>query len=106
MSRERARRRAEREAAAARLAEKRRAGAEREARRRERWRRMRGRLPRTAPGAAARGRRRRALGVAAVFLALQGAAWLLGLPSMARFGVLVVSLLVFPIGAFLVFDRR
>jgi len=41
-----------------------------------------------------------------VFLAVQGAAWLLGLEPMARFGVLVVSVLVFPIGLFLIFDRR
>ncbi|GAA2732123.1 hypothetical protein GCM10010439_49130 [Actinocorallia aurantiaca] len=106
VSRERARRRAEREAEAARLAEERRVRAERESRRRERWRRICGRLPRTAPGGAARGRRRRASAVAVLFLAVQGAAWLLGLASMARFGLLVVSLLVFPIGAFLAFDRR
>jgi Flp pilus assembly protein TadB len=106
VSKERARRRAEREAEAARKAEARRIGAEREARRRARWRRLRGRLPRLAPGPAARRRRRRGAAAAAVFLAVQGAAWLLGLEPMARFGVLVVSVLVFPIGLFLLFDRR
>lgn len=106
VSKERARRRAGREAEAARLAGERRAGAEREARRRARWRRLRDRLPRTAQGPAARRRRRRGLAVTAVFLGVQGAAWLLGLSLMARFGVLVVSVLAFPVGVFLLFDRR
>ncbi|WP_344248006.1 hypothetical protein, partial [Actinocorallia libanotica] len=80
--------------------------AEREARRRARWSGARGLLPKAAPGPAARRRRRRAAVAAAVFLGVQGAAWLLGAPPMARFGVLVVSALVFPVGLFLLFDRR
>ncbi|WP_157963681.1 hypothetical protein [Actinocorallia populi] len=106
MSKERARRRAEREAEAVRQAEAQRVRAARAARWRARWGAVRKRLPKAAPGPAARRRRRRGAAAAAVFAGIQGAAWLLGLSLMARFGVLVVCALVFPIGVFVLFDRR
>ncbi|MGJ6966485.1 hypothetical protein ACSDR0_31695 [Streptosporangium sp. G11] len=112
MSKERARRRAEREAEQARQAALR---AEREARlvrRRERVGRMVALLPGRPVRIVSQGgimaRRRRAQnGVAAVlFLIVQVIVWLLWSSWAARFGVLVLSLLFVPLFLTLVFDRR
>ena len=108
MAKERARKRAEREAAAAR---------EREARDRKRARKERldrGRealgslvpdAPRRAPGILARRRRRRLLAFAAVILLIQVVLWPL-LPSWtARLVVLVITLVAAPIAWVLAFGR-
>ncbi|MFC4059922.1 hypothetical protein ACFOWE_16575 [Planomonospora corallina] len=116
MSRERARRRAEREAEQARQAALRAERRARSARRRERLDRL------TAPVAAVlprrgvriagqRGilaRRRRAQNgvVAVLFLIVQVIAWLLVSSWAARFGVLVLSLLLVPVLVTVAFDRR
>ncbi|ROO83989.1 hypothetical protein EDD29_1500 [Actinocorallia herbida] len=103
MSKERARRRAEREAAAAAAAERNRVRQVR----RTRVRRAVGKvLPTGAAGAAARARRARFGAVVVFLVAVQGFAWGLGFGGMERFAVLVVSLLVVPVAAFLAFDRR
>jgi Flp pilus assembly protein TadB len=111
VSKERARRRAERAERAARLAVAQDDRAAAEARRRERRRRLTGLFPRPVRHARQRGvlaRRRRAqnAGILVLFLAVQAAAWLF-LPSWtARFGVLVLSVLLLPVVVTLAFDRR
>lgn len=65
-----------------------------------------GRLPGRAAGPGTIRRRRRIAAVVAVFVALQAAAWLFGLPGQMRFAVFLVSLLVTPVVAFALFDRR
>lgn len=106
MSKERARRRAEREAEAARLAEKRAAQAARAGKAREVRQKVRGFFPDVAPGPAAKRGRKRAAIVAALFVFVQGVAWLVGLTWTGRFAVLVVSLLIFPVAAAVAFDKR
>jgi Flp pilus assembly protein TadB len=111
MSKERARRRAEREAEAARLAEARERRQARQTRRHERRRRLTALLPRPVRyarqgGVRARRRRSQNAGVMVLFLAVQSAGWLL-LPSWtARFAVFVVSVLLLPVLVTLAFDRR
>ncbi|MCG5212451.1 hypothetical protein [Streptosporangium sp. KLBMP 9127] len=111
MSKERARRRAAREAERARAAE---VSAAREARRARR-RRFRGRLAALLPrpirvvrqgGVLARRRRAQNGVVAVLFLIIQLIAWLLLSSWAAWFGVLVLSLLLLPMLVTLVFDRR
>ncbi|WP_030919485.1 hypothetical protein [Streptosporangium amethystogenes] len=112
MSRERARRRAEREAEQARLAALRAEREARLARRRERVGKVTALLPgrpvRIVSQGGIKARRRRAQnGVAAVlFLIVQVIVWLLWSSWAARFGVLVLSLLFVPLFLTLVFDRR
>ncbi|MET8047624.1 MULTISPECIES: hypothetical protein [unclassified Streptosporangium] len=112
MSKERARRRAEREAEQARLAALRAAREARLARRRERIGKVTALLPGRPVRIVSQGgimaRRRRAQnGVAAVlFLIVQVIVWLLWSSWAARFGVLVLSLLFVPLFLTLVFDRR
>ncbi|MFJ2029397.1 hypothetical protein [Streptosporangium sp. NPDC087985] len=112
MSKERARRRAEREAEQERLVALR---AEREARRvrrRERIGRVTALLPRRPVRIAVQGgimaRRRRAQNglVAVLFFVVQAIAWLLWSSWTARFGVFVLSVLFVPLFVTLVFDRR
>jgi dolichol kinase len=112
MSKERARRRAEREAEQARQAAR---VAEREAklvRRRQRVGRVTALLPGRPVRIASQGgiiaRRRRAQngGVAVLFMIVQVIAWLLWSSWTARFGVFVLSLLFVPLIVTLVFDRR
>lgn len=112
MSRERARRRAAREAERSRLAAVR---AEREAaaaRRRERAGRIAALLPGRPVRIAVQGgilaRRRRARNglVAVLFVIVQVIAWLLWSSWTARFGVFVLSVLFAPLFVVLVFDRR
>jgi Flp pilus assembly protein TadB len=111
MSKERARRRAEREAETALLAA---ARAEREAgaaRRRERRRRLKALLPRPVrharqSGIRARRRRTQNAGVLVLFLAVQAAAWLFFPSWTARFAVLALSVLFLPVFVTLAFDRR
>lgn len=112
MSRERARRRAEREAEQARQAGLRAAREARLAQRRERVAKVTALLPGRPVRIVSQGgimaRRRRAQnGVAAVlFLIVQVIVWLLWSSWAARFGVLVLSLLFVPLFLTLVFDRR
>ncbi|WP_433377311.1 hypothetical protein [Streptosporangium sp. CA-115845] len=112
MSKERARRRAEREAEQARLAALRAAREARLARRRERIGKVTALLPGRPVRIVSQGgimaRRRRAQnGVAAVlFLIVQVIVWLLWSSWAARFGVFVLSLLFVPLFLTLVFDRR
>ncbi|WP_460365921.1 hypothetical protein, partial [Actinocorallia lasiicapitis] len=68
-------------------------------------RKLRGLSPATTAGPAARSRRRRTITVAALFLAVQFAAWLLPLTGFEQFGVLVVSLLITPVATALAFGR-
>ncbi|MEO3812887.1 hypothetical protein ABGB17_28125 [Sphaerisporangium sp. B11E5] len=111
MSKERARRRAEREAERARQAARR---AEKDARR-ARWRGRRERLAGLAPrpvrvarqgGVLARRRRVQNAVMVVLFLLVQAGAWLLLSGWAARLGVLVLSLLVFPVLVTVAFDRR
>ncbi|MEU9885727.1 hypothetical protein AB0M95_12075 [Sphaerisporangium sp. NPDC051017] len=116
MSKERARRRAEREAEHARQAA---ARAEREARlarRRARWNRLTGRVPRPIRprlirvarqgGLIARRHRAQNAVVAVLFVLVQALAWILLDGWAARAGVLVLSLLLVPVLVTVVFDRR
>ncbi|RCG33020.1 hypothetical protein DQ384_00780 [Sphaerisporangium album] len=111
MSKERARRRAEREAEQARQAA---ARAEREARlarRRERWNRLTGVVPRPIRvarqgGLIARRHRAQNAVVAVLFVLVQALAWILLDGWAARVGVLVLSLLLVPVLVTVVFDRR
>ncbi|GAA2847052.1 hypothetical protein GCM10010517_03920 [Streptosporangium fragile] len=112
MSKERARRRAEREAERARQAALR---AEREAklaRRRALVGRVTALLPRrpvrivTQGGIIARRRRAQNGAVALLFAVTQVIVWLLWSSWMARFGAFVLSLLFVPLFVTLVFDRR
>ncbi len=111
MSKERARRRAEREAERAREAAVRAARQARLAKRRE----LRGRLVAVLPrpvrvarqgGVLARRQRTQNGVVAVLFLIVQAIAWLLLSSWAARFGVLILSLLLVPVLVTLVFDRR
>ncbi|MET8140234.1 hypothetical protein ABZU32_07995 [Sphaerisporangium sp. NPDC005288] len=111
MSKERARRRAEREAEQARQAALR---AEREARR-AKWRRLRARLAAAVPrpirvarqgGVIARRHKAQNAVVAMLFVLVQAGAWLLLGGWAARLGVLVLSLLLLPVLVTVVFDRR
>jgi hypothetical protein len=112
MSKERARRRAEREAEAVRLETVRAAKAAREAGRQRRSARLRAKLrpllpnPSRPDGPLARRRRVQNRAVFALFLAVQGAAWLIGLSGTARFGVFALSLLITPVVVVMAFDRR
>jgi hypothetical protein len=112
MSKERARRRAEREAEQARQAVR---VAEREARlvrRRQRVGKVTALLPGRPVRIASQGgiiaRRRRAqnAGVVVLFLIVQTIVWLLWSSWSARFGALILSLLFVPLLVTLVFDRR
>ncbi|MEV7007652.1 hypothetical protein [Streptosporangium sp. NPDC051022] len=112
MSKERARRRAAREAEQARLAALRAERDARLARRRERLGRVTALLPRRPARIAVQGgimaRRRRAQNglVAVLFFVVQAIAWLLWSSWTARFGVFVLSVLFVPLFLTLVFDRR
>jgi hypothetical protein len=111
MSKERARRRAERVAAAERLAVARAEKAAAAARRNARRRRLTGLVPKPVRYARPRGvlaRRRRAqnLGMLGLFIGAQLAGWLLLASWTARFAVLVLSVLVLPVVVTLAFDRR
>ncbi|MGI8336248.1 hypothetical protein ACRYCC_40425 [Actinomadura scrupuli] len=111
MRKERARRRAEREAAAARAAEARAVRLRRAAR----WRGPLDRLRRLVPvpvrqrrpgGLLARRRRAQNGGVLLVFLAVQCLAWLLCSTWTARLAVLGLSIFLVPVVVTLAFDRR
>ncbi|MFC4532863.1 hypothetical protein [Sphaerisporangium dianthi] len=111
MSKERARRRAEREAENARQAALR---AEREARKARR-RRLRARLAAAVPrpvrvarqgGLIARRHRAQNTVVAVLFVLVQVIAWLLLDGWAARVGVLVLSILMLPVLVTVIFDRR
>lgn len=108
MAKERARRRAEREAAAARDREQRarkRARRERLDKGREALSAMVPDAPRLAPGLLARRRRRRLIAFAVVIVVVQVVLWPI-LPSWtARFVVLVLSLVAAPIAWVLAFGR-
>lgn len=108
MAKERARKRAEREAAAAREREeraRRRARRERLDRAKERVSSLVPDAPRLAPGLLAKRRRRRLMALAAAILLIQVVAWPL-LPSWtARLVVLGLSLLAAPIAWVLAFGR-
>ena len=111
MSKERARRRAERAAEAERLAVARAEQAATAARRRARRRRLTELVPKPVRYARPRGvlaRRRRAqnLGVLGLFLGAQVAGWLLLASWTARFAVLVLSVLLLPVMVTIAFDRR
>ncbi|HET9655593.1 MAG TPA: hypothetical protein VFP72_09580 [Kineosporiaceae bacterium] len=111
MSRERARRRAEREAAAALV----RAHRERQRARRERWDRLRERIlrplarsrPRRRPDSVLQRRHRRQNGVVlAVLFAGHVVLWLLQPSWLWRGSVLVLTVLAWPALTVLLFDRR
>lgn len=111
MSKERARRRAEREAERARLEALR---AAKDARR-ARWRERRERVASLAPrpvrvarqgGLIARRRRVQNAVMVLLFVLVQAGAWLLISGWTARLGVLVLSLLLFPVLVTVAFDRR
>ncbi|WP_066362088.1 hypothetical protein [Herbidospora mongoliensis] len=111
MSKERAIRRAEREAEKARLAEER---ARREARS-ARLRDLRGRITAVLPkpvrvarqgGVLARRRRAQNAVMAMLFVLVQVIAWLTLGTVMARLAVLAVSILIVPVLVTVLFDRR
>ncbi|GGL10035.1 hypothetical protein Sme01_32600 [Sphaerisporangium melleum] len=111
MSKERARRRAQREAEKARQAAVR---AAREARR-ARWRRMRARVTAAVPrpvrvarqgGLIARRHRAQNAVMALLFVLVQAGSWLLLSTWAARLGALVLSLLLLPVLVTVLFDRR
>ena len=107
MSRERARRRAEREREAAERAAQRRREAERRARAAARRTALVGWVPRPhlTPGVIA-ARRRRELGAAvALLLVLNALVWFLRPDWAARLGALVVSIVVFPVVHLMVSKR-
>ncbi|MFI0416862.1 hypothetical protein [Spongiactinospora sp. 9N601] len=111
MSKERARRRAEREAERERQAAVRAQREARLARRRERRGRLLAALPRRVRvvrqgGLLARRQRAQNAVFLALFLIVQVLAWLLFSAWAARLGVLVLSLLIVPVLVTLVFDRR
>ncbi|MEU4579363.1 hypothetical protein ACBI99_04355 [Nonomuraea sp. ATR24] len=108
MSKERARRRAEREAERARAM---RINEERQARRARRRARLTRLVPRPVRvarqgGLLARRHRAQNAVVALAFLLVQALAWLLWGSPLLSFGVLVFSLLLFPVLVTLAFDRR
>ncbi len=109
MSKERARRRAERETAAAAA----RAVRERSQRRRARWSALRARLvprrttPRTGRDSALARHRARQNGLlAAVVVAVNAVLWLLSPSWLVRGGAAVLTLLVWPVLLVVLFDRR
>ena len=111
MSKERARRRAEREAAAARAAEARAVRLRRAARRRGLLHRLRRLIPvpvrqRRQGGLLARRRRAQNGGILLVFFAVQCLAWLLCSTWTARLAVLGLSIFLVPVVVTLAFDRR
>ncbi|GAA3807149.1 hypothetical protein GCM10022226_29120 [Sphaerisporangium flaviroseum] len=111
MSKERARRRAEREAEQARQAAVRAEREARMARRRELRNRLVAVLPRPVRvarqgGLIARRQRAQNAVVAVLFVLVQVVAWLLLSGWAARLGVLVLSLLLVPMLITVVFDRR
>ncbi|MDH2428573.1 hypothetical protein [Sphaerisporangium sp. TRM90804] len=111
MSKERARRRAAREAEQARQAEARAAREARRARRRELLGRFAAMVPkpvRVARQGGVMARRRRAQNavVAGLFVLVQVLAWMLLSGWAARAGVLVLSLLLVPVFVTVAFDRR
>ncbi|RJL31199.1 hypothetical protein [Bailinhaonella thermotolerans] len=111
MSKERARRRAEREAERARAMAERARREERVRRRRELRARVRGALPRRVRVARQRGllaRRRRSQNAVAVvlFLFVQVAGWFLLDGWAARIALFLFSLLLLPVFVTLAFDRR
>jgi hypothetical protein len=112
VSKERARRRAEREARAARLAVAQAERAAVAARRRARRRRLKDLLlPRPVRyarqgGVIARRRRVQNAGILVLFLAVQAAAWLFFPSWTARFAVLALSVLLLPVVITVAFDRR
>ncbi|WP_062432141.1 hypothetical protein [Herbidospora daliensis] len=110
MSKERARRRAEREAEKARLAEERARREAKTARRRE----LRGRITAVLPkpvrvarqgGVLARRRRAQNAAMLVLFLLVQVMAWFT-LDMMARLAVLGLSILIVPVLVTVLFDRR
>ena len=110
MSRERARRREERERERARLAAVREQKAAVAARRRARWAALRALLPRRTRWGRQQGRlstrrRRRLALVAGGFVAVQVAAWLLTGDGYLRFAVGLLSVLLFPVIAALSTSR-
>lgn len=110
MSKERQRRRAEREAERARAAAVRERQEVRRRRRRERVAALTARLPKrikwgTHQGRLADRRRRRQGLLIAAFLVLQVAVFLLSPSWYLRAGVLIVSVLVFPVVSALLFGR-
>lgn len=111
MSKERARRRAEREAEAARAAEARAVRLRRAAGRRGLLDRLRRLVPvpvrqRRQGGLLARRRRAQNGGVLLVFLGVQCLAWLLCSTWTARLAVLGLSVFLVPVVVTLAFDRR
>jgi hypothetical protein len=111
VSKERARRRAERAAAAARSAEVRAVRLRRAARRRALLGRLRRLVPfpvrhRRQGGVLARRRRAQNGGVFLVFLAVQCLAWLLCSTWTARLAVFGLSIFLVPVVVTLAFDRR
>jgi hypothetical protein len=111
LSRERARRRAEREAEQARLAAVRAEREARLARRRARRDRLAALVPRPVRvarqgGLIARRRRAQNAVVAVLFVLVQALAWTLLDGWAARAGVLVLSVLLVPVLVTVVFDRR
>ncbi|MGI5292364.1 hypothetical protein ACQEVF_54965 [Nonomuraea polychroma] len=111
MSKERARRRAEREAERARAIQ---ANEERQARL-ARWRALRSSIGRLTPrpvrvrrpgGLLARRHRTQNVLVALGFLIVQAIAWMLWGSFFASFAVLVLSVLLVPVVVTLAFDRR
>jgi len=108
LSKERARRRAEREAQRARAA---RLNEERQARRAHRRARLARLVPRPVRvarqgGLLARRQRAQNGAVALVFVIIQVLAWLIWGSPFLSFGVLVFSLLLIPVLVTLAFDRR
>lgn len=99
MSKERARRRAEREREAARKAAARQKEAEHRARVQARKRALTGWIPRInrTPGVLAARRRTEMLGAVGLLLLLNLLVWLLRPDWAARLGALVISLVVFPV---------
>jgi hypothetical protein len=111
VSKERARRRAEREAVAARAEKVRTVRLERAARRRALLARLRRLVPapvrhRRQGGVLARRRRAQNGGVFLVFLAVQCLAWLLCSTWTARLAVFGLSIFLVPVVVTLAFDRR
>ncbi|KAB8188258.1 hypothetical protein FH608_044780 [Nonomuraea phyllanthi] len=108
MSKERARRRAEREAERARAIQ---ANEERQARRSRRRALLAGLVPRPVRfyrqgGLIARRRRAQNLAVALGFVIVQAIVWMLWGSLFLSFGVFVFSLLLAPVVVTLAFDRR
>ncbi|RAY16500.1 hypothetical protein DPM19_06450 [Actinomadura craniellae] len=109
MSKERARRRAERAAAIEQAAAERAARQAREARRRARWRWLAVLVPRPGRqpgGVLARRRRVQNRVVLGLFVVVQVVGWVLLPTWTARFALLLLSVLLVPVVVTLAFDRR